>query len=184
MEAKVLSVEVGKKFVSKAGSTYTATSLITQGKPYKGQVKDPREHRFFTSNPLHDKVAKLKPGQWINYKCDNSKFKNMESFEVIGADAGVDTGAQTASSTFIKEMEGQSQSASIARAVALKAAVDSCSTMLTKDMFKKSAKPDFIANEILTMAAFFEKYLTFTDDITSEETVDEDSLNQDDDLSE
>ncbi len=180
MEAQVLSVEVGKEFVSAAGKTYNALSLITQGKPYRGETRDPREHKMFTSNPLHDAAAKLKPGQWINYKCDNSRYKNMESFEIIGADAGIDQGSQKASTTFAKDLSGTNQSASIARAVALKASVECTTAMLNKDMFKKTAKPDFIANEILALANYFEKYLTFSEETTVDFT--DELLDTDDDL--
>ncbi len=180
MEAKVLSVEIGKEFISQGGKAYNALSLITQGKPYKGQVKDPREHKMFTSNPLHDAAAKLKPGQWINYKCDSSRYKNMESFEIIGGSAATDQGTQTASTSFVKDISGTDASASIARAVALKASVECTTAMLSKDMFKKTAKPDFIANEILALAGYFEKYLTFSEEATIDST--DELLDTDDDL--
>ena len=146
MEAQVLSVEVGKEFVSAAGKTYNALSLITQGKPYRG----------------------------------DSRYKNMESFEIIGADAGIDQGSQKASTTFAKDLSGTNQSASIARAVALKASVECTTAMLNKDMFKKTAKPDFIANEILALANYFEKYLTFSEETTVDFT--DELLDTDDDL--
>ena len=181
MKAKVLSVEPNKTFTKRDGSgTYTALSLITQGEPYKGQEKEPREHRMFANNPLFEKASKLQTGMWIEYKCDNSKFKNMESFEIIGqGDGGAST--STATDSFVKDNDSN-KSAAIARAVAIKAAVDTLAAMIGKDMIKKSAKPEFVALEVINMSRFFETYLTF-EDVSAEEESTEDSLEgADDDL--
>ncbi len=171
MKAQVLSVEVDKVFTKRDGNgTYTATSLITQGEPYKGIPKEPREHRFFSNNPLYEQVATLKKGDWIEYKCDTGRFKNMISFEKLGSSPVVDTGVQPATQTFTQDM-GNDKDRAIARAVAIKAAVETITAMIGKDMIKKSAKPDYVATEVLNMSAFYEKYLAFDEENDVEQVV-------------
>lgn len=78
MIAQVLRMEQGVKETTSSGKKITVTVLEYQGAPYKGKQRPPTKRRFFTNNPLHPEIIKLKAGDWVAIECDlNSPYKDI-----------------------------------------------------------------------------------------------------------
>jgi len=136
MIATVVSVDPYAKAVSRAGKPYNYTALHVQ------TDKGPKEVKLFGAGVLVDTAMRLNEGTRVNLKYDTSgKFPELVAIEPV---------AET-SPQYNGDSGGNGDvQASIARSVALKAAVDFMQT--SENAY--AAVPD-----VIRIARLFEEYL-------------------------
>lgn len=172
VEATVVSVRLNVKGTSNAGSSYTYHELITQADPYKGKAKEPRTHRIFDNSELAPEVEKLKEGMRIIYGVDDSRYKNINSIEVLSFKDESGTQQRTAAGNDYAAQEAIRQ-AHIVRSVALKAASDIVSAGMAREgLFKKTEKLEGFAVQTIELAKLFEPYLNLDDELNLPEVGD------------
>ncbi len=143
------------------GKTYV--KFVTQGAPYKGQVKPPREHKLFRpyKADLIAIVETLAVGDTVEYKTDDSQYKNMETLVKQGGPAVKDTAVSAPPKKTWGGGGSDDTSIRIARAVAVKAAVDLVNGGF--GVVKKTEKPEILSESIINISRGLEKYLTLKD---------------------
>lgn len=170
MRATVISVEENVTEKSRAGSPYTCTKFIYQADPYEGQQRPPTKRNIFEDDPLHDVVLALKEGDYVNIEM----VKNGKHYDMVGL-SKITKNSKPSSITKINSPskgivpiyvepiyfkdDHPDKAKRIGRSVAVKSSIDMVLGLLAGGVYKKSATPDFLKNEILTSVKFLENYL-------------------------
>lgn len=133
-----------------------------------------RKDFIFKKSEQYQVLSKLEPGDEIELKLEkNGQYYNLKDIIPTGNKSGASTpAASTPAASGSKgggswvprfsdtEAYVNKRDTSIIRQCSLKAAVDIVAAMLHKDMYKKSATPDFIAEEIGRLSNKFENQIT------------------------
>lgn len=145
------NVEMGKYRVTKL---YVITD--------KGEDK---EYTVFTNAKFHPVVASLVPGDAIELKMEkNGKYWNIADVAKVSP-GQVPTSGGSRPSSGGKSGEPGDKELAIARAVALKCAVELYGKMIEAGMTKKTLKPDAAVEEVFAICKRFEGYCTLADDL-------------------
>lgn len=170
MQATVISVVQNVTKPKNGGGTYSCTEFTYQPDPYKGQPKDPVTRGVFTNAPCHADILALKAGDRVELTfVRNGRFQNLDAVTKIAGSApapAASSGSGGGGWSGGGRRDDPETTQRIARAVALKAAVDFVGVMVTNGVYTKtSAKPDNLENEVDRLARDFEGYLTLNDDM-------------------
>jgi hypothetical protein len=154
--ATIIDVTFDVTKTSKAGKPYTVHVFKYQGDPYQGQQKDPTTRDVFASADVGKQLRNYSVGQRVNLTFEkNGQFSNLVG---IAAESGAAPAPQQATGSpqaAPKQSYRESDTSTrIARAVAIKAAVDIMGNMAAAD-FKKA--------DPVAMAKTYEPYLTMTE---------------------
>lgn len=157
MKAIITALKFNCNGVSKDNKPYKYTELTIR--PIEGGKE--KTSRIFPKTTLANLCATVTIGDYIEYQVDETSYANLVSFQKIAApvkDEAAPTGAP-AGKAYVP-YDDSKKSGDIARAVALKAAVDIVSSMLSNELFKKTSKPELIISETFAIAKAYEDYLT------------------------
>jgi hypothetical protein len=119
--------------------------------------------KIFPGTPLANACQTVTVGDYVEYQVDETSYANLILFTKIAAPAKDEVVASTtpgAGKAPYVPYDDSKKSADIARAVALKAAVDIVGHMLDNELFKKTSKPELIISETFAIAKAYEDYLT------------------------
>lgn len=161
MKAIITALKFNCNGVSKDNKPYKYTELSIR--PIEGGKE--KTVRIFPKTTLANLCTTVTVGDYIEYQVDETSYANLVSFQKIAAPARDDASSSGAGSapTGKKEYvpyDDSKKSGDIARAVALKAAVDIVGHMLASELFKKTSKPELIISETFAIAKAYEDYLT------------------------
>lgn len=150
MKATVVKIDMNATMNGKA-----YVEFVTQGQPYQGQEKPPRTHKLFKpyAEALIAIVATLEVGDQVEYKCDNTQYKNMNQLEKVGDGTGVPQNQTPPAKGGNTNMDKK-----IARAVAVKEA-----TQIVLFGAKKTDEPTDLVGTIKDIARELEPFLLFDD---------------------
>jgi hypothetical protein len=158
MKAIITALKFNVNGVSKDNKPYKYTELTIR--PVDGGKE--KTSRIFPKTTLANLCANVTVGDYIEYQVDETSYANLLSFQKCSApsqDAPQAISAPEKKSTYVP-YDDSKKSGDIARAVALKAAVDIVSAMLSNELFKKTSKPELIVSETFAIAKAYEDYLT------------------------
>ena len=151
MTATVLKIEYNVQMGS-----YKVTKLTLD---VKGEEKS---YNIFTNAPVHKTIQnELKVGDNIEVTMvKNGKYWNIGEIkkQVSSAPSQRESGG-------VRSQEPTNKDLAIARAVCIKAAVETFAAMVANGAVKKTIKPDAAAAEILMLCKSFEGYLTLSEDL-------------------
>lgn len=186
MIATVLSVVENVTKVSKAGKAYTVTEFTYQSDPVPGYPpKTPTTRAVFTNAPQHATIVDLKAGDRVKMTFLQDQFKSIDTVEKIGGSAP-QTGApatlptrQVAPAPYVKDT---TKDEAISRAVALKAAIELTSAMMTSGYgkLKKAMETPLYVDEVVSMSKLFEPYLMDKEQVAGTTEVDTEQQDFDD----
>jgi hypothetical protein len=145
------------KTSAKTGNDYTVHIVSYQPPPYDGQQKAPTTRDIFSSSDVGKELRNFSVGQSVNLTfVKNGKFSNLTAISAAGsAQAPAPQQGTTAPQAAPKQPYRENDNSTrIARAVAIKAAVDIKGNMAAAD-FKKA--------DPVAMAKLYEPYLTMTE---------------------
>lgn len=178
MIATVISVQQNVPKVSKAGKSYTVTEFTYQSDPVPGYPpKQPTTRSVFSNAPQHSTIVGLQAGDRVKMTFLQDAFKSIDTVEKIsGVGSPQTTQPRTAPAPYVKDV---SKDEAISRAVALKAAVELASAMMTSGYgkLKKTMETPLYVDEIVAMSKLFEPYLM--DKEAAVDTTEVDSEQQD-----
>jgi len=178
MLAEVISVVEGVNKVSKAGKPYTVTEFTYQGPAYKGVRNPPVTRQIFDNAPQHDDIIALKSGDSVELTFLSDQYKSLCTVTKASKSSASATPASQ------RVPWNDDTPLRIARAVALKAAVDTVGAYLASGMIytKKDLKKGVLNNEIGFIMKAYESYLTLQDDmdtiIESVEGLEQETFNE------
>jgi len=159
LKAIITALKFNVNGVSKDNKPYKYTELTIR--PVDGGKE--KTSRIFPKTTLANLCANVTVGDYIEYQVDDTSYANLLSFQKCSApekDAAPTASAALAGKAPYVPYDDSKKSGDIARAVALKAAVDIVSSMLSNELFKKTSKPDLIVSETFAIAKAYEDYLT------------------------
>jgi hypothetical protein len=159
MKAIITALKFNVNGVSKDNKPYKYTELTIR--PVDGGKE--KTSRIFPKTTLANLCANVTVGDYIEYQVDDTSYANLLSFQKCSTpekDAAPTASAAPAGKPAYVPYDDSKKSGDIARAVALKAAVDIVSAMLSNELFKKTSKPELIVSETFAIAKAYEDYLT------------------------
>lgn len=158
MKAIITALKFNCNGVSKDNKPYKYTELSIR--PIEGGKE--KTSKIFPKTTLANLCTTVTVGDYVEYQVDESSYANLVSFQKCSApsqDAPQASAAPTGKAPYVP-YDDSKKSADIARAVALKAAVDIVGHMLSNELFKKTSKPELIISETFAIAKAYEDYLT------------------------
>ena len=184
MIATVLGVVENVQKVSKAGKAYTVTEFTYQSDPVPGYPpKTPTTRAIFTNAPQHATILGLRAGDRVKMTFLQDQFKSIDTVEKIGEGAAPPQTArpaqQAAPAPYVKDT---TKDEAISRAVALKAAIELTSAMMTSGYgkLKKTMETPLYVDEVVAMSKLFEPYLMDKEDVVGTTEVDSEQHDFDD----
>ena len=165
MQATVISVVPAKLKGKWDGYEFTY-----QGDPYQGNAKKPTTRFVFkndTKNPaVPGAVKNLEAGQRVDLTFEkNGNFSNLVGVAVLGDSPPARASNTQAPTKSYNKPKDDETPIRIARAVALKAAIDAQGTMVDggAKIVKATMKENVFGDQSLALAKQFEKYLSLDD---------------------
>lgn len=173
-KATITKIEFNQKKVAKSGATFDGAILSarTEAGAFKKEF-------IFQKSDIFQVLSSLSAGDVVDLvyekKGDFFNLKDIKPTGEKGAAPVATTSASTSSSGGKSSSGGWTPRYSdseeytkhkdlmIIKQSAMKAAVDTVAAMLAKDMFKKTATVDFIAEEVMRLASKFESNITGED---------------------
>lgn len=162
MKAIITALKFNVNGVSKDNKPYKYTELTIR--PIDGGKE--KTSRIFPKTTLANLCTTVTVGDYVEYQVDDTSYANLLSFQkiappqkgevVVGA---APVGKEHTKGAYVP-YDDSKKSGDIAKAVALKAAVDIVSAMLSNELFKKTSKPELIISETFAIAKAYEDYLT------------------------
>lgn len=162
MIATVLGVVEGVTKRAKSGKTYTVTEFTYQSDPVPGYPpKTPTTRSVFTNAPQHSTIVGLRAGDRVKMTFLQDQFKSIDTVEKIGGSAPTQSAPTQRDTTPAPYVKDTSKDEAISRAVALKAAIELTSAMMTSGYgkLKKTMETPLYVDEVVQMAKLFEPYL-------------------------
>ena len=169
-KATIRKIEFNAKKVTKAGVSYDGAYLSAQTEA--GTFK---KEFIFKKSQMHALLSELNVGDVVDLVYEkNGAFFNLKDIKPTGekgttATVSAPSAPPTKSgSTGWQASYGQTEDyikhkdLMIIRQSTMKAAVDLVTAMMQKDMFKKTATPDFFVEEVGRIASKFEASITGT----------------------
>jgi len=147
--------------MSKAGKPYTVTEFTYQGDPVPGYPpKKPTTRNIFSNAPQHPVIAQLQAGDRINMTFLQDLHKSLDTVTKITGGAPAPQTTAAPRPAFAQQASDKDEA--IAKAVALKAAVETACAMMTSGYgkMKKTMETELYADEIIALSKQFESYLT------------------------
>ena len=170
MKAKVVELDFSAVGQGQKGP-YTYTQMTVQAPPWKGTPKAPRTVKLFPWDKVAEVVIKqlkdlqIAVGDDIEYKCDDSKWKNIISVGKCDGPPAPEYNkapqqAQTQGNTYNKDEDEVGKR--IARSTALKAGIDLVASKLTSgkgDGITAKIKPSVLEDMVLSYSNSFFNYV-------------------------
>jgi hypothetical protein len=160
MKAIITALKFNVNGVSKANKPYKYTELTIR--PIDGGKE--KTSKIFPGTPLANACQTVTVGDYVEYQVDETPYANLILFTKCAAppkdDGHESRMAVPQGKAPYVPYDDSKKSADIAKAVALKAAVDIVSAMLSNELFKKTSKPELIISETFAIAKAYEDYLT------------------------
>ena len=146
---KATVVEIDLNAVHTNGKSYV--KFVTQGDPYKGQEKPPRNHMLWPTfaGDLIEIVKTLKVGDRVDYGVNDTQYKNMISLQKDTGEAPTTTSGSGGGGY----KPNADVTKSIARAASMKEA--------TQIVLFKAKKTDNVLDDIIRVTQYLEKFLLF-----------------------
>lgn len=155
MKATVKSV-----LFNQALGSYKVTKLAVIND--KGEDK---EYNIFTNAKFHNVVAQLVPNDNVEITMEkNGKYWNVA--DVVKLQGQVSSSGNTGNGGGYNKQGSGDKDIAIARAVALKAAVELYVGMMAAGLTKKTLKPEAAQEEVFALCRRFEGYCTLQDDLS------------------
>lgn len=168
-KATITKIEFNQKKTAKSGATYDGAMLSarTEAGAFKKEF-------IFKSSPIHQTLQGLAAGDIVDLVyVKNGDFFNLTDIKPTGESAPASSApAPTASTASAPKSSGyvprytdseeytKKKDLNIIKQSTLKCATDLVAAMLAKEMFKKTATPDFIAEEVMRISSKLEQFVT------------------------